>query len=306
MKSLDSLFRSLRLRSAIQNRVVVGEPWGVAFPGKRASGKFHFVEVGQAILAVPGHEPVRLEPGDLAIVFVEGGHVVRDVIGTPPIPIDELMRRARLLCVSGLSLRFGGEGTETSLISGDFVFEDAETHPLFRMLPPFIVLRGQDGQAVEWLDDTLSLLSREAMAARPGMTAVLDRLCDVLFIQSMRGWMRAGGDGNGLPAAVQDPAIDEAIDLMHRSPAHPWTVESLAQRVALSRSVFAERFRRLSGETPMEYLARWRMHLAGQLLREGRESVATIAERVGYESEAAFAKAFKRTVGQAPGAYRRA
>jgi AraC-like DNA-binding protein len=227
---------------------------------------------------------------------------VRDTLGTPPSELDDLLRQAQVICISGLSLRFGGDGPETSVISGDFAFEDSRTHPLFRMLPPFIVLHGQD----EGLDTTLSLLSREAMAARPGMTAVLDRLCDILFIQSIRGWVSAGGNGDGWPLAVRDPAIDEAIDLIQRFPAQPWTVESLAQRVALSRSTFAERFRRLSGETPMEYLSRWRMHRAGQLLREGSESVAMIAERVGYESEAAFAKAFKRTVGSTPGAYRRA
>ena len=306
MKSLESLFQTLRLQSAIQNRVVVGEPWGVVFPARPVSGKFHFIEVGRGVLSIPGQEDVRLHQGDLAMVFTEGRHTVRDVLETPPTELEDLLRRAQVICASGLSLRFGGDGPETSILSGDFIFEDSGTHPLFRMLPPYILLRGEDGQAPEWLDTTLRLLSQEAMAARPGMTAVLDRLCDVLFIQALRGWIRMGADVEGLPLAVRDPAIDEAIDLMQRFPAQPWTVESLAQRVALSRSTFAERFRRLSGETPMEYLAHWRMHLARRHLGGGQESVARIAERVGYESEAAFAKAFKRTVGLAPGAYRRA
>jgi AraC-like DNA-binding protein len=183
--------------------------------------------------------------------------------------------------------------------------EEAQTHPLWRLLPSYILLKGQNGQAVEWLDTTLGLLSRESMEVRPGVRAVLDRLCDVLFIQALRGWVRTEGTVEGLPAAVRDTEIDEALDLMQRFPSEAWTVEKLATQVALSRSTFAERFRRLTGETPMEYLAHWRMHVAAQTLRNTKESVAYIAQQVGYESEAAFAKAFKRIVGVAPGAYRR-
>lgn len=306
MKSLESLLQTLRLHSRIQNRVVVGEPWGVTFPARAKTGKFHYIEGGVgAILAVPGRPTVRLEPGDLAIIFVDTPHSVYDIHGTRPIDIFTLLNVAEPLCPTGLTLRLGGDGPETSVISGDFVFEEGVTHPLWRLLPPYILLKGEGGQAPEWLDTTLNLLSREAMEVRPGVTAVLDRLCDVLFIQALRGWVRADGGAEGLPAAVRDEAIDEALDLMQRHPAEPWTVESLARRVALSRSTFAERFRRLAGETPMEYLARWRMHRAAQLLRDDQESVAVIAERVGYESEAAFAKAFKRLVGVAPGAFRR-
>lgn len=306
MKSLDSLLDTLRLRSSIQNRVVVGEPWGVEFPAKPKAAKFHYIEGGGGcILTVPGQAPVRMERGDLAIVFYDQGHRVQDVHGTPATDLMQLLRMAQIICRSGLTLRFGGDGEETSVISGDFSYEEAENHPLWRNLPPYILLKGEDDNVNEWLDTTLRLLSSEAMEVRPGAFAVLDRLCDVLFIQALRGWVRRTRAGDGWPAAVQDPAIDEALDLMQRQPAEPWTVETLAGKVAMSRSAFAERFRRLAGDTPMEYLARWRMHLATQRLREGQVSVAAIAEQVGYESEAAFAKAFKKRVGFAPGAYRR-
>ncbi|MGV3617442.1 MAG: AraC family transcriptional regulator [Fimbriimonas sp.] len=305
MKSLDSLLHSLRLRSAIQNRIVLGEPWGVEFPPMAKAGVFHFVEEGVSLLTVGDHPAVRLEKGDLAVVLSGLGHIVQDRLATPPIHLFDLVEGADVLCPSGLTLSFGGDGPQTSVISGDFVFDEVDTHPLWRMLPPFVVIKGQNGRAFEGLDTTLTMLSGESMDIRPGARAVLDRLCDVLFIQAIRGWVSTDPGQVGWPAAVRDRAIDEALDLMQRMPAEPWTVERLADRVALSRSVFAERFRRLSGDAPMEYLARWRMHLASQRLREGMESVAEIATKVGYESEAAFAKAFKRRVGVAPGAYRR-
>ncbi|RYG35981.1 AraC family transcriptional regulator [bacterium] len=305
MKSLESLLPSLRLRSKIQNRVVVSEPWGVLFPPLSKAGMLHFMEFGRGVLEVPGFPPVLMEQGDFAIVFAESSHAVHDVGGSEPRPLDELMKKADVICRTGLTLRFGGTGKEASVLTGDFQFADSANHPIWRLLPPYILLRGEDGQAVDWIDTTLSLLSREAMDARAGMTTVLDRLCDVLFIQALRGWVRTDLAEDGLAAAVRDPAIDEALDRMQRFPQNAWTVESLAAHVALSRSSFADRFRRLTGETPIEYLTHWRMHLATQSLAEGQASTATVAEEVGYESEAAFAKAFKRTVGVSPGAFRR-
>jgi AraC-like DNA-binding protein len=306
MKSLDSLLHSLHLQSFLHNRVVLGEPWGVRFPDATKTATFHFVEVGGGYLSVPGEKAVHLDQGDLAIVFASGSHSVQDNSMSPAIDVNTLVEQADVICKSGITLQFGGDGPQTSVISGVFYFEEGDTHPLYRALPPYILLKGEGGQAAEWLDATLRLLSAEAMEARPGVRAVLDRLCDVLFIQSLRGWVRADGSSVGLPMAVKDPAIDEALDMMQRRPNEPWTVERLAHAVALSRSVFAERFRRLLGDTPMDYLQRWRMHLAAQMLREGRETTANIAEKVGYESEASFAKAFKKLIGVAPGAFRKA
>ena len=283
---------------------MLNEPWGVAFPPCPGAAKFHYVEQGEAVVMVPGQDPIHVEQGDFMLVRGDAGHAVSDVRGTTPTDLFELLRRADILCESGLTLRFGGDGPESSVVSGSFLCEEAATHPLWRALPPLILIRGEAGRAVDWLDTTLAFLSCEATSVRPGASAVLDRLCDVLFIQALRGWV-GQEETDGWPAAVRDPAVGEALDLIHRLPAEPWTVAGLADRVAMSRSAFAERFRRLAGEAPMEYLARWRMHLAARRLREGRETVALVAERVGYESEAAFAKAFKRLVGVAPGAYRR-
>lgn len=305
MSSFDSLLDSLRLRSEIQNRVVLGEPWGVEFPARPHLATFHFMEHGRGVLTVPGAEPITLEQGDLAIVFSDQGHSVCDTSGTKPTGLFKLLEQADVICQSGMTLQFGGDGPLSSVIGGDISYAESATHPLWRMLPPVLVSRKQSAPTSEWLATTLSLLSREAMEMHSGARVVLDRLCDVLLIQALRDWVGSDEGKEGLPAAVKDPAIDSALNLIQRQPAEPWTVETLARKVALSRSTFAEKFRRLTGETPMEYLTKWRMHVAAELLNDGAETVATIAEKAGYESEAAFAKAFKRMTGTAPGAYRR-
>jgi AraC-like DNA-binding protein len=302
---LDSLLKSFRLESAIQSRAELGEPWGVAFPGGAGMGKFHFVESGRGVLRLPHREPIEIQAGDFLVVMSDESYAIHDVKGTTPVDLFELLKGARLLCASGLNYHFGGDGERTSVISGKFRFQDWQTHPLWRAMPPLILIRGEDGRGVDWLETTLAFLACESTSGRPGAAAVLDRLCDVLFIQALRGWVGQDSHVEGLPAAVRDPAVGGAMALIHARPSEGWTVARLADAAAMSRSAFAERFRRVLGESPMGYLARWRMHLAARLLGDGRESVATVAQKVGYESEAAFAKAFKRMVGVAPGAYRR-
>jgi AraC-like DNA-binding protein len=305
MKSLDSLLSTLRLRSALQNRVVLGEPWGVRFPARPHAGKFHFMEQGSGQLCVPECGATTMRQGDFAIVMTDREHTVQDLTGGRPTPLPELLRQSDMLCASGITLRFGGAGAETSVVSGDFDFAESAHHPLIRLLPPCLILRGNGTSGAPGLDAVLKVLTSESMAAQPGATALLDRLCDVLFIQAIRGWVHTGDSNSGLPAAVQDPAIDGALHLIQSEPAGEWTVESLAREVALSRSVFAERFRRLTGDTPMGYLARWRVHCATRLLQKDQLGMMEVASQVGYESEFAFAKAFKRITGTAPGAYRR-
>jgi AraC-like DNA-binding protein len=305
METLDDLLRTLRFQSNVNSRIQIGEPWGVSFPADPGACEFHYIESGGGRLLVPGEAPVELGPGNLALVMNRRGHAVTDRHGSPTRDVYDLVAELGQICVNGSEFRMGGDGPITSVVSGQFRFDDFETHPLLRSMPTTIVLRGEQGKAIEWLEYTLCFIVSESTAGRPGASAVLDRLCDMLFIQAFRGWARDSESEIGWPAAMRDPAVASALDLMHRECAAPWTLARLADRVAMSRSSFAERFRRVLGESPMGYLARWRMHQAAGLLREGRLPVAAIAERVGYESEAAFAKAFKRTIGVAPGAYRR-
>jgi AraC-like DNA-binding protein len=253
-----------------------------------------------------------LTSGDLVALPHGHEHVLRDVDGSDVVSLQSLLdcTDASERRQQARQLRVGGEGAVTTLVSGSINFEDRRNNPLLAVLPPVIPLLGEAGRSVPWLESTLQFIACEATARRPGAQTVISRLADILFIQIVRGHLaalgEATGDGPGWLGALAEPQIGAALSLVHQRPEQSWTVASLAQRVGMSRSAFASRFTRLVGEPPLHYVTRWRMQKAAGLLREGRSTLAEIAEQVGYESETAFSKAFKRAVGSSPGAYRRA
>ena len=181
-----------------------------------------------------------------------------------------------------------------------------------RVLPAFLHFSAQDakaghaGKVMDWLETTLQFIACEATSRKAGAEPILSRLSDILFIQAVRAYAEnISADQSNWFAAATDPQIGEALAGIHRKPQSRWTVEQLATLSKMSRSAFADRFTKLVGEPPLTYLSRWRMHKAIEMLSEGRMTTAEIAEMVGYESEAAFSKAFKKWNGQGPGAYRR-
>jgi len=200
----------------------------------------------------------------------------------------------------------GGEGAETQLVCGSFRLERADAHPLLEFLPPLLHLRPAENAAAEWMEATLRFLARETREARPGTETIVSRLTDVLFVQVLRAWIETAPEGRGgWLGALRDRQIGAALAHLHRSPDRGWTNASLAEAVGMSRSRFAARFTALVGEPPLTYLSRWRLETAAGLLGDGALGLAEVAARVGYESEAAFSKAFRRRFGTPPGAYRR-
>jgi AraC-like DNA-binding protein len=201
-------------------------------------------------------------------------------------------------------IRLGGGGAPTTLVAGSFAFRRSL---LLERLPRVIQIAAHDPAVSPWLPATAQLLVAESTSGRPGSTVVIDRLADVLFVHALRtaidGNPCSGGEGL---RGLADPPIARALALMHDRPQEAWTVERLASAVGLSRSGFAARFRATVGEPPLEYLGGWRMTKAAQLLRESDDSTSEVAARVGYRSDAAFNRAFKRREGKGPGAYRRA
>jgi len=306
MPVLDEALADLRLQTVVTSRAILTAPWGIQLPGERFAGKFLLVQEGHVIIEVDGLPPVRLHPGDFAVALGDKPHVIRDAPHTPAVSIYEVLRRENLLCERSLAYHYGGGGAETRTLSGKFMFEDLETHPLLRALPELLVVRASDGPETEWLEMTLAFIACEASSNRPGSKAVINSLLSVLFVQAVRSHVGRDHELRGWLRAVKDPDVGRAMALMHAELATDWTLERLAEEATMSRSAFAQRFKSLAGETPGQYLVRWRMHRAASLLRAGRTAVAEVARAVGYESEAAFARAFKRTVGQTPGAYRAA
>jgi AraC family transcriptional regulator, alkane utilization regulator len=302
MDVLTDVLQTVRVSAACYGRVELSAPWG--FSAEHSDdARFHVVMSGAARLEVEGVEgSVELSSGDLFVLPHGNAHVLRDSPDTPVRPISELR------CETGERVvRYGGGGSATTLVCGAFRFQDRQSNPLLNVLPPLVLVRGEEGRAVHWLEPTLQFIASESNSQRPGAQTVISRLVDILFIQIVRAHLAAAsGASSGWLRALGEPQIGAALSLIHESPAEAWTVASLAHRAGMSRSTFAGRFTELVGEPPLHYLTRWRMQKAAGLLREGRATLAEIADRVGYESEAAFSKAFKRWLGSSPGAYRKA
>jgi AraC-like DNA-binding protein len=305
MDVLTDVLQTVRARAACSGRFEAAAPWGCEISAGEAA-RFHIVVEGTLWLrASNALEACELSAGDIVLFPHGDAHVLSDSLSSPIRPFGELgcERRSEL---TGPSL-VGGAGSRVALLSGRIEFEDRGGNPLLTVLPRRMVLRGELSRSVQWLEPTLRMLSCETASGRPGAQTVISRLADVIFIQIVRGHLATlGEEATGWLAALGDAQIGAALALVHQSPERDWTVQELAQRVAMSRSSFAARFSRLVGEPPLHYVTRWRMQKAASLLREGQGTISHVAEAVGYDSEAAFSKAFKRCLGVAPGAYRRA
>lgn len=199
----------------------------------------------------------------------------------------------------------GGGGLPASILCGYFEFDRDALRPLVAALPPLIHLRGTETYEFAWLQTSLNVMIQETLAARPGTEAVVKRLAGVLFVQMVRAYVAQSKSPPAMLAAIADKRIGAALSLMHKDPARAWTLETLARGAAMSRSALAARFHHLVGLTPTQCLTLRRMQLARKLLGTSGLTTATTAERVGYQSEAAFSRTFKKFVGKGPGAYRR-
>ena len=240
-----------------------------------------------------------LRPGDLVLVPHGRGHVLRSEPGTIAPDVISLEHEFRNRYAI---LRHGGGGAATTLICGLVRLDHPAAHHIVPLLPDLIHVEPTGGPHDEWMQSTLRLIAAEAAQVRPGGEAVITRLSDILVIQALRDWIEhAPAAQRGWLGALRDRQIGRAITLIHRDPAREWTVASLAGELAMSRSAFAARFTELVGEPAMQYLTRWRMQMARTWLTEDATTVADVASRLGYRSEAAFSRAFKRTVGASPG-----
>jgi len=305
---LADVLRQLRVEGSVQGRLELGAPWGF-YVDQLDSASFHILLRGSAYLRLDG-ELTALSAGDLALFPSGSPHALVDSPDTLPISEDEVRRvgRPHSRCGVGCErIHVGGEGAQSTLICGRLKFDSPESHPLLAVLPKLIVVRGENGQAAPWLDQTLRLISVESTSEAPGAQIALDRLMDLLFIYTVRAWLSQvpAGDAGWL-GALRDSRIGGVLQRIHAEPAASWTVESLARTSGMSRSGFAARFSDLVGESPLRYVTSWRMRLAAKLLLDQSDSsVADIASQVGYESEPAFGVVFKRHFESPPARWRR-
>lgn len=295
----------LRMSGTFYCRSDLTAPWGLTMPVDPQSLCFHLVTSGHCRIEVAGEPPRRLSPGDFALVPHGEGH---RVYSDPEAPTPEVVGLPHDYASDRYAvLRHGGGGEPTQMICGLVRFDHPAARNLIELLPRTIVVEASASPQADWTHSTLRLIADEASALRPGGEAVITRLSDILVIQAIRSWITTDPAGRvGWLGALQDPQVGRAISLVHRHPDRDWTVASLAAELAMSRSAFAARFTELAGEPVMRYVTRWRMQVARDLLEHDGLTVSEVAGRLGYESEASFSRAFKRTLGVSPGAVRRA
>lgn len=276
-------------------------PWGIELPALPRTVMFHLLTQGDAVVEVDGTR-TTMSAGDLLLVPHGTGHAITSPDGPPATPLFDLPREE--LTDRYERLRIDGGGPPAGLVCGAVRFTDLAVGRLMASLPSVLGTdRDEDGT---WLRDTVGVMTAEAHHPRPGSDVVTARLADVLVVRAVRGWLAREEPSRGWVAAVRDPQIGRALAAFHADPSHPWGLAGLAAEAAMSRSAFAARFSQLMGEPPMGYVTSWRMDLAARLVREGDLSLAGVAVRVGYRSEAAFNRAFRRAHDMAPGAWRRA
>jgi AraC family transcriptional regulator, alkane utilization regulator len=333
MDVLSDVLRVVRLSGAVFFTADFSSPWAIespmpeklalaVMPTAECVVLFHILVEGGCEVACQGHPLTRMEGGDV-IVFPRGDqHTMRSHSAVTPTPLASIFSPGAHDEPPLLS--YGGGGGTSRFVCG-YLNCDQRFSPLVESLPTMLLVRSRDDystiEAIDtsgsrptvvpqgssnWLGTTLKFTVNEARAARPGNVAMLGRLTELMFVEILREYMqRLSINQSGWFAAVNDPHVGKALRLLHADPVRDWTVDDLAREVALSRSVLAQRFTELVGETPMRYLANWRMQLAKQMMREGTRNIQEVATRVGYDSEAAFNRAFKRSTGSPPAAWRK-
>ena len=323
--TLSDVLRSVRLRGAVFYYVSCGSEWAAeappareiaaaVMPGVEHVMEFHVITKGSGWAAVLGEAPVRLAAGDI-VMFPQGdAHVMSSAPGLRPTKLDADWVFATRADPKPIPVAYHGAEQDatgepvpdalTNLACGFLGCDVRPFNPLIATLPRLLHLpAGGDGA---WVAQLMQQAVNASQNKRPGGEAVLERMSEMMFVDAVRRYVESLPEqSTGWLAGLRDRHVGRALELMHAQVAHDWTIEALAGKVALSRSALYDRFVRLIGQPPMQYLAQWRMQVASNLLRQSHAPVASIALDVGYESEAAFARAFKRAVGMPPATWRR-
>jgi AraC-like DNA-binding protein len=316
MDALSDVLKSIRLEGGVYVNAEFTAPFCVQanfgpvglqmrMGGAEQVMHFHYILEGSCKLGCgEGKEVMTLNAGDLVLFLDEDPHLLASHLHLPVVKSDTLITPEDAE-VGFFHMRHGGGGTPTRFVCGFLSCKRSVCRPLLDALPTTLRISVGDGPAATMLRELLQIGVRESASVKPGAESMLAKLSELMFVEAMRIHVDSMPPENlGWLAGVRDPHVGKALALMHAEPGRAWSVEELGREVALSRSALAERFTALVGESPMQYLTRWRLALAAQMLKAG-EAIGRIAERSGYESEAAFSRAFKREFGVPPAAWRK-
>ena len=298
---LSNVLSLVRLRGELFCANENSAPWSLAFEDRVS--RFHIIDRGTVWLRPDVGAPIRLNSGDLVILPLGRGHVLASDPDLAPVPIGEAIAKAQV--APGGIFRYGGGGEIAQLVCGQFAFDGVLAPRLMAVLPPVIHVEAKAGNPLDWIKLISQFLMEEAYNPKPGSAIMIARLFELLFIRTIREWGASHPGNLGWLSGLSDAQIGRALAAIHDNPVNDWTVEMLAQIAGLSRSVFASRFAQIVGQTPLKYLAGWRINLAADYLRAGSMKISHIATAVGYSSEASLSRAFKLQFGTSPAAFRR-
>jgi AraC-like DNA-binding protein len=315
MDALSEALNAVRMTGAIFFNAEFTAPWGFTVPHARALARvlspqpehlvhYHLLIEGKAVVQIEGTPDVPAVGGDI-VIFPHGDrHSVSS--GSPSRMVDTAGALSKFLAGDLSATRFGGGGETTRFVCGYFACDRHAERLFLAGLPAMIKINVRGDASGGWLENSIQHLVKEAESRRAGSMVLLAKMAETLFIEALRRYMeRLPEDQIGWLAGARDSVVGTALALLHRKPCHPWTAAELAAAAGTSRSVLAERFARFLNEPPLTYLARWRLQLAARRLQTTRNTVLQIASGVGYESEAAFNRAFKREFGLPPAQYRK-
>lgn len=317
---LSDVLRTVRLRGSVFFMLDMSAPWAAGMPDGATLApilvpqaqqvlSFHVIARGACWGGLLGEAPVRFEAGDV-VVFPRGDGYYFSTPRQAALPSDPMAALGFMRGMKDGQLPFiiqggGGGPDRLGVVCGFLGCDTSPFNPLLATLPRLLHIRRAPGVESDRLDRLMELTLAEARDPAPGGESVRLRLSELMFVEVIRRYL--GGlapEQSGWLAGLRDEYVGRALSLLHERAGHPWTLEGLAVDVGLSRSAFADRFARIVGEPPMQYLARWRMQMAARLLTDGTAKVASVALEVGYDSEAAFSRAFKKITGMAPAAWR--
>ena len=315
MDVLSDVLRTIRLEGALFLNADLRAPWcfqvpkgsdiaQVLKPGADRMAIFHLVLAGECWAQLQGGEPVRLQSGDLLAVPHGDTHVIGSGLHQSAVQTSNKVD-ARVPELA--RVRYGGEGERTLLACGWFAYEGGGgiANPLLDNLPKLFITNFRKRPAGAWIEQSVNFVLESGTERGPGSDIMSSKIAEVLLAEALLGYIESmPADQTGWLSGLRDPQVGRCLSVMHADPSRAWTVDSLAHEVHVSRSVLAQRFTEIDGMPPMQYLARWRMIVAAGLLRNQQGTLARIARDVGYESEAAFNRAFKREYGVSPGAWR--
>lgn len=314
MDALSDVLRVVKLSGGVFLQAEFTEPWCLVsevtpencaplMPVPEHLILYHYVAEGGFHLRLEGEPQTEVETGDIVIMPRNDQHLMGSDLSVPPATVDDMVRQA--LSDSMEKMSVGGGGRLTRVVCGFLGCDCVTGNPLIETLPPMLRFNIRDSSAADWIQSSLNFAANEISEGRPGSDTLLSKLSEVLFVEAVRRYVDAlGPDQTGWLAGLKDDHVSRALTLLHTRVAEPWTVDALGREIGLSRSALADRFTRLIGVSPMHYLTGWRMQVAASRLRNGLGPIAQIAADVGYDTEASFSRAFKRTFGMPPATWR--